>query len=39
MIELSHIHKAYPLKNGERNIVLNDVNLKSKKVEALQFWD
>ncbi len=28
MIELSHICKAYPLKNGERNVVLNDVNLK-----------
>lgn len=35
MIELSHIHKAYPLKNGERNIVLNDVNLKIEEGRSI----
>ena len=33
MIELSHIHKAYPLKNGERNVVLNDV--KQTNIEII----
>lgn len=35
MIELSHIHKTYPLKNGERNIVLNDVNLKIEEGRSI----
>ena len=35
MIELSHIHKAYPLKNGERNVVLNDVNLKIEEGRSI----
>lgn len=35
MIELSHIHKTYPLKNGERNVVLNDVNLKIEEGRSI----
>lgn len=35
MIELSHIHKAYPLKNGESNVVLNDINLKIEEGRSI----
>lgn len=35
MIELKHISKSYPLKNGERNIVLNDVNLKIEEGRSI----
>ena len=35
MIELKHISKFYPLKNGERNIVLNDVNLKIEEGRSI----
>ena len=31
----SLIHKAYPLKNGERNVVLNDVNLKIEEGRSI----
>lgn len=35
MIELSHICKAYRLQNGERNVVLDDVNLKIEEGRSI----
>lgn len=35
MIELSHICKTYPLQNGDRNVVLNDVNLKIEEGRSI----